>query len=56
MVTLIFFIVSNPMVYKLTDKLVGSLIGPLAYGSGCATTLGLLVHSAVFAGAIWSLH
>jgi hypothetical protein len=56
MVTLIFFIVSNPMVYKLTDKLVGSLTGPLAYGSGCPTTLGLLVHSAVFAGAIWSLH
>lgn len=49
MLSLAFFIVSNPMVYKLTDKVLGPVVGPLSHGAGCPTTLGLLVHTVVFA-------
>ena len=41
---LLFFILSHPVVYKLTTALVGGLA---SYG-GCPTTLGLIVHSIVF--------
>jgi hypothetical protein len=49
LLSLAFFIVSNPMTYKLTDKVLGGVVGPLAYGAGCPTTLGLTVHTVVFA-------
>ena len=49
LLSLAFFIVSNPMVYKITDNLLGPVVGPLAYGAGCPTTLGLAVHTVVFA-------
>jgi hypothetical protein len=49
LLSLAFFIVSNPMVYKLTDKLLGPVVGPLSQGAGCPTTLGLVVHTVVFA-------
>ncbi len=52
---LIFFIVSHPMVYKFTDTLLGGVVGSLADVSGRPTTTGLLVHSAVFGGVVWSL-
>jgi uncharacterized membrane protein (DUF106 family) len=45
---MMFFIISNPTVYKLVDKLLGGLLGPIASPSGCPTTWGLIVHSAVF--------
>lgn len=48
---LMFFIISNPIVYKLVDSLVGGMLGPIASPSGCPTTWGLIVHSAVFAAA-----
>lgn len=48
---LMFFIISNPMVYKIVDSLLGGLLGPIASPSGCPTTWGLIVHSAVFAAA-----
>lgn len=48
---LMFFIISNPMVYKLVDNLAGGLLGPIASPSGCPTTWGLIVHSIVFAAA-----
>jgi hypothetical protein len=48
-----FFIISNPIVYKLVDSLVGGLLGPIASPGGCPTTWGLIVHSAVFATATY---
>ncbi len=48
---LMFFIISNPMVYKIVDDLVGGLLGRIASPGGCPTTWGLIVHSAVFAAA-----
>ena len=50
---LMFFIISNPMVYKLVDNLVGGLLGNIASPSGCPTTWGLIVHSGVFAAATY---
>ena len=46
-----FFIISNPIVYKAVDGVLGGLLGPIASPSGCPTTWGLIVHSAVFATA-----
>lgn len=48
---LLFFIISNPIVYRVVDKLLGGLLGPIATPAGCPTTWGLVVHSAVFAAA-----
>jgi len=50
---LMFFIISNPMVYKLVDGLVGGMLGPIASPSGCPTTWGLILHSGVFAAATY---
>jgi len=50
---LMFFIISNPIVYKVVDNLLGGLLGPIATPSGCPTTWGLIVHSAVFAAAAY---
>jgi hypothetical protein len=48
-IALLFFIVANPMVFRFVDSLLGWLVGPIASPSGCPTTLGLVVHSFVFA-------
>lgn len=50
---LLFFILSHPIVYKLVDSLVGPLLGSTATPDGSPTTLGLIVHSAVFAAAVY---
>lgn len=50
---LMFFIVSNPIVYKLVDQLIGNLLGRISSPAGCPTTWGLIVHSAVFAAATY---
>lgn len=50
---LMFFIISNPIVYKLVDGILGGLLGPIASSSGCPTTWGLIVHSGVFAAAAY---
>lgn len=50
---LMFFIISNPIVYKLVDQLLGGLLGRIATPAGCPTTWGLIVHSAVFAAATY---
>jgi hypothetical protein len=61
---LLFFIVSAPATYKFVDSVVGGLVGAVAPGlmyyfrvaeSGCPTTYGLLVHSAVFAAVVYYL-
>lgn len=51
---MMFFIISNPIVYILVDDLVGDALGRIATKpGGCPTTWGLLVHSAVFATATY---
>ncbi len=62
---LLFFVVSSPYTYKLVDQVVstvaGNLFPSLAHlvkiaESGCPTTYGLVVHSAVFGLAAYLLH
>lgn len=48
---LVFYIVSHPVVYRMTT----SLVGGLATSSGCPTTVGLIVHSLVFGGIVYGL-
>jgi len=45
--TAIAIAIFNPWTYKLTNRLLYSLIGPLAK-SGCPTTVGFGVHLVVF--------
>jgi hypothetical protein len=52
---IVFLIVSLPFTYKLTDSLLGGIIGRLANSSGCPTTLGLIVHSLVFGLIVYAL-
>jgi hypothetical protein len=44
----LFFIIANPVVYRIVDGLLGGIVGRIASPSGCPTTWGLIVHSAVF--------
>jgi hypothetical protein len=48
-----FFIISNPIVYKAVDGVLGGLLGPIASTGGCPTTWGLIVHSIVFGAATY---
>lgn len=50
---LMFFIISNPIVYKIVDQLIGGLLGRISSPAGCPTTWGLIVHSVVFAAATY---
>jgi hypothetical protein len=52
---LLFFLISNPMTYRLTNTLLGGLVGRLADPSGCPTSTGLIVHSAVFGAIVYAL-
>jgi len=52
---IVFLIISLPFTYKLTNGLLGGIIGKLADGSGCPTMLGLIVHSLVFGLIVWGL-
>ena len=52
---LVFLIVSLPYTYKITNGLLGSILGKLADSSGCPTTLGLFVHAIVFGFIIYGL-
>ena len=44
----IFILVINPYTYILTQKILGGLIGKIADSSGCATFLGLIIHTIVY--------
>lgn len=47
---LVFLLISNPLMYKLTDALT-RMLSPsfrMANSSGCPTTLGFVVHTIVF--------
>lgn len=52
---IVFIIISLPFTYKLTNSLLGGIIGKLADTSGCATGLGLFVHAIVFGIIIYLL-
>jgi hypothetical protein len=52
---LLFFLIANPMTYRLTNSLLSGLTGRLADGGGCPTSTGLLVHSAVFGILVYGL-
>jgi hypothetical protein len=61
---LLFFVISSPMTYRLVDKLVGSILIPISpyiadffrvAEAGTPTTVGLLVHSAVFGLVAYAL-
>ncbi len=48
------FIIANPVVYRIVDGLLGGIVGRIASPSGCPTTWGLIVHSAVFGLAAYA--
>jgi hypothetical protein len=52
---LLFFIIANPFTYRLTNSLLGGLIGRLSDPSGCPTSTGLIVHSVVFGLIVYGL-
>lgn len=52
---IVFLLVSLPLTYRLTNGLLGGLFGKLADGSGCPTTLGLIVHSIVYGLIVYGL-
>jgi len=52
---LLFFLISNPLTYRLTNSLLSGLTGRLADPSGCPTSLGLIVHSLVFGAIVYAL-
>lgn len=51
---LVFFLVANPEIYKITQKLFGSLFS-IAGEAGCPTATGLLLHTILFFFVILSL-
>jgi hypothetical protein len=52
---LLFFLISNPFTYRLTNSLLSGLTGRLADPAGCPTSLGILVHSVVFGVIVYAL-
>lgn len=52
---LLFFIIANPFTYRLTNSLLSGLVGRIADPSGCPTSTGLLLHSAVFGAIVYGL-
>jgi hypothetical protein len=52
---IVFLIISLPFTYKLTNRLLGGIIGKLAEPSGCPTPTGIFVHSLVFGLIIYGL-
>lgn len=47
MTTILFLIVTNPAMYRLTHKLVGKVV-KISNRSGCPTLAGYLIHAVVF--------
>lgn len=45
---LIFLLVVHPMTYKLTQSLLGNVLGKISDASGCPTNLGLGLHTIVY--------
>ena len=51
---ILFLILASPPVYKLVEKLLGSVVR-IADSSGCATTAGLVVHAVVFGLIVYGM-
>ena len=51
----LFFLISNPFTYRLTNSLLSGLIGRLSDPSGCPTSTGIVVHSVVFGLIVYAL-
>ena len=51
----LFFLISNPFTYRLTNSLLSGLVGRLSDPSGCPTSKGILVHSVVFGLIVYAL-
>jgi hypothetical protein len=45
---MIFILVVHPMTYKLTQKMLGDLLGRISDVNGCPTTIGLALHTIVY--------
>ncbi len=52
---LVFYIIANPMTFRVVDSLLGGVVGRIANAGGCPTGLGLIVHSLVFGVIVYSL-
>jgi hypothetical protein len=52
---IVFLLISLPLTYRITNGLLGGIIGKLAEPSGCPTALGLFVHSIVFGFIVYGL-
>lgn len=52
---LVFIVISLPLTYRITNGLLGGIVGKLADISGCPTHLGIFVHSIVFGLIIYCL-
>ena len=44
----LFLLVANPYTYKLTEGLLGGIVGKIADSSGCPTFFGLFIHTIVY--------
>ena len=44
----IFLLVIHPYTYKLTQNLLGGLLGKIAESNGCPTSRGLVLHTLVY--------
>jgi hypothetical protein len=45
---LIFMVVVCPFTYKLTQRLLGGILGKIAESNGCPTQIGLMLHTVVY--------
>ncbi len=52
---IVFLLVSSPFTYKITNRLLGGILGKLADPSGCPTPLGIFVHAIVFGLIVYGL-
>lgn len=44
----LFLLVVSPYTFKLTDRCLGGIVGKIADRDGCATRLGLFIHTVVY--------
>ena len=51
---LVFLILASPPMYKLVDRLLGSVVR-IANPAGCSTTFGLFLHAIVFGLVVFGL-
>lgn len=51
---LIFFIISSPQLYKITQRLLGRFL-TISRNGGCPTAAGLVLHTVVFMVALFGL-